>query len=132
MARRNPRTQPTHPTSGPRTANLTLLIFSELDMFAGPSYCGISAVRRAEGGFSRHSFATFGWAAEHPPGTRMPRREGWRSARRRVESSVASRAVDGFTQQVGVAVVAGILLDHVQQDPADADLPATFGDHDVQ
>ena len=35
-----------------------------------------------------------------------------------VRTSVAGGAVDGFTEQVGVAVVAGVLLDHVDQHPA--------------
>lgn len=33
------------------------------------------------------------------------------------------RAVDGFAQQVGMPVVAGVLLDHVAQDPAQAGAP---------
>src|SRR5215210_6573537 len=35
-----------------------------------------------------------------------------------------SRAVDGLAEQVGVTVVPGILLDHVQGDPADVTRPA--------
>ena len=42
-------------------------------------------------------------------------RRGWRT---RNLSSVADDAVDAFAEQVGVAVVAGVLLDHVLVDPA--------------
>ena len=35
-------------------------------------------------------------------------------------ASVADRAIDSFAQQVGVAAVAGVLLDHVDEDPAQA------------
>jgi len=46
--------------------------------------------------------------------------------------SVADRAVDPFPEQVRVAVVAGVLLDHVDHDPAERELPAPVGSGDIQ
>ena len=40
--------------------------------------------------------------------------------RRRTTSLFSGLTVDRFTQQIGVAVVPGVLLDHVNQDPAQA------------
>src|SRR5690349_19791974 len=49
-----------------------------------------------------------------------------------MEALLAGGAVNAFTEEIGVAVVAGVLLDHVDVDPAKGDvvveaLPATDG-----
>src|SRR4051794_19054883 len=45
----------------------------------------------------------------------------------RLGGSLPGLAVDRLPDQVGMTVVAGVLLDHVQQDPAQAELPEPIG-----
>jgi len=51
---------------------------------------------------------------------------------RLLAGSVAYRAVDPLPEQVRVAVVAGVLLDHVDHDPAERELLAVLGPCGIQ
>src|SRR5271166_6693721 len=54
-----------------------------------------------------------------------PAQQAWRQDGPGAVVSVTGNAVDPFPDEVGVAVVARVLLDHVQVDPAD--VPGALG-----